>query len=95
MTVAHDKTNGAEARESMRDTFFWKKKMKEEPKRQRSANFAKIRRQYPRAYKDWDGEEDEQLRRELESSIPLIEIAHRHKRPRSAVKSRIKHLGNR
>lgn len=68
--------------------------MKAEPKRQKPPDFAKIRKRYPRAYKAWDSDEDKELRQELDSSLPLIEIAHRHKRPQSAIKSRIKYLEN-
>ena len=68
--------------------------MKEEPKRQRPPDLAKIRRRYPRSYKPWSKEEDGQLKQEVNYGKTVAEIAKVHERQQSAVKSRIKHLEN-
>ena len=47
---------------------------------------------YPRAYKSWTFQEDESLRNEYASGLPVREIAQRHERRVGGITSRIKHL---
>ena len=47
---------------------------------------------YPRAYRPWTFEEDEQLRRECADGLTIREIAQRHERRPGGISSRIKHL---
>jgi hypothetical protein len=47
---------------------------------------------YPRAYKPWTFQEDEDLRREYADGLTIREIALRHERREGGISSRIKHL---
>lgn len=52
----------------------------------------RVRLERPRAYSRWTEEEDLQLRAEVEEGIPIEEIARRHERKGSAIRSRILRL---
>ncbi|UBF24378.1 hypothetical protein K9N68_22085 [Kovacikia minuta CCNUW1] len=60
---------------------------------QKSYSKEEIRKQYPRAYEDWNAEEDEQLRLQYAQQVPIDKIAAEFQRQPSAIKSRLKKLG--
>ncbi|MBO3463276.1 hypothetical protein G7B40_037800 [Aetokthonos hydrillicola Thurmond2011] len=52
-----------------------------------------IRKQYPRAYEPWSGEEDKQLRLRYSQNAPINIIAAEFQRQPSAIRSRLEKLG--
>lgn len=52
-----------------------------------------VKRRHPRAYAPWSADEDSELARELESGLPIREMANRHQRRTSAISSRLQKLG--
>ena len=61
-------------------------------KESQEERMARIRKRYPNAYQPWTKEEDEQLRKEVASGIPVRSIAKTHGRYEGAIGKRLEKL---